>query len=221
MKNKMDCKNLRLAQSKKNARSGIVWVVRLINLLLLVNMLYLKYVDQRGGINYLIDPFNLGLMLSAICLNLAYWSLLGREYVGVVFTSGGALQSAMRKVAEEMSEKTFFFVKPVPSARALEKHAVSIFSERENIFVNRKIELIFLAMRVKNLFSMNCLAIFISAIGLWFGEAFNYSKAIKAVWFVVPLLMYVIMNILIYSTSIVLFFTWRKIFRSSNALSGF
>lgn len=196
-----------------NFKSGAVWLAGLINLLLIGNVLILKYFDQKGEINYILDPINLILISCAVVVNISYWIMLGKEPVGVVFTSGLALGSAMHKVAKELSAKTFFFIKPMPSARAIEQHVASLLLKKEEINVDRKSDLVALMMEMKKLKILHLLAVLILVAALALGESLNYAREIKDIWFIVPLFMYVGMNILIYSVSVVLLSTFLKINR--------
>lgn len=82
---------------------------------------------------------------------------------------------------------------------------MGVLDAEHEIYIRTKADLMQMLFQIKNFKTVHLIVIAIAAIGLVAGEAFNYSRDLKAIWFAIPILMCVLINLFIYSTATIVF----------------
>lgn len=150
------------------------------------------------------DPAILAAMTLAILFHMIRWKVFSRMEVNKQYTSAIEFGRALKKVAADLFSGFHYLIKPIPNDRVIEKHVANIFEEELHVNVKTNADLIRSLSKIKGFRIIHLLVIAIALIGLAAGESFNYGHGLNEVWFAIPILMCILINLLIYSAAFIL-----------------
>ncbi len=181
------------------------WSLHALNAIWIFRIFYLAFNNQHVAVNYLADETVLIAIFSCIAFYMWRWKSISTQLDGRVFDSSIALGAAIRQVTEKMFDGFWYLIKPIPTDKILREHAALILERKHLVQILSNLDLMRLMAGIKGFIFYHLICSLSCAIGLFFGDSLNYGSNLKNTLLFIPLFMCILVNLLVYSTSILLF----------------
>lgn len=185
------------------ARQPVMVLIHLLNVTIALRLLSLRWKSPSNEVGFLADPLFLLLLLACVLMHIARWHRLSRIAHVKTYTSKIELRQDMERVARRMFGCVPYFISPIPNDYLLETKASEVLGAASAGFSTQsQIDIVFLVLDVRNLKRVHFIAVVIFSFGLWIGGVPHSMRFLHGVWFMVPILMWFVSGLLIYSLTV-------------------